>query len=134
MLSLNKNKISFIITNFFKLNKLLQLNNFSNFRFSINNSIESNDIDVNNNINKIKQSKISDTLKVIKKTNIKKKKKNTEKIDNNMEDISNINFDSNLKQIPEGEKLKIFNWNVNGIRASISKGALDKLIKEGKII
>jgi hypothetical protein len=43
------------------------------------------------------------------------------------------NYDiENQKQIPEGKKLKIFNWNVNGIRAFKPKGTLDKLIKEGK--
>ena len=38
---------------------------------------------------------------------------------------------SKLPEIPEGTRLKIYSWNVNGIRATLNKGAIDKFIKSG---
>ena len=38
----------------------------------------------------------------------------------------------NLPEIPEGAHLKICSWNVNGLRAMINKGAIEKFVKEGK--
>ena len=67
-----------------------------------------------------------DTFKIKEK---EKEEYNTDTDNDNDNDIDNNN--NNIKQIPEGEKLKIINWNVNGIRAFKSKGTLDKLIKEG---
>lgn len=39
----------------------------------------------------------------------------------------------NLPDIPGDTNLKICSWNVNGLRAMINKGAIEKFVKEGKL-
>jgi len=36
-----------------------------------------------------------------------------------------------MLDLPDDAKLKIFSWNVNGLRAFKGKGTLDELIKNG---
>jgi hypothetical protein len=70
---------------------------------------------------------------MLKSKNKKEEEYNTDDKNGDSNHEKKNNYDiENQKQIPEGKKLKIFNWNVNGIRAFKPKGTLDKLIKEGK--
>jgi len=39
----------------------------------------------------------------------------------------------NFPDLPDGTKLSIFSYNVNGLRASINKGAISDFIKKGKM-
>ncbi len=40
--------------------------------------------------------------------------------------------DSNFPEIPSDKELKIYSWNINGLRATINKGSIDKFIEKGK--
>ena len=45
--------------------------------------------------------------------------------------ISNADTNNVMKDLPKGLNLKIFCWNVNGLRAFKGKGTLQNLIKNG---
>lgn len=39
---------------------------------------------------------------------------------------------NHLPELPKGKNVKIYSWNVNGIRAMIKKGAIEEFIQKGK--
>jgi len=39
-----------------------------------------------------------------------------------------------IKEMPAEGKLKLFSWNINGVRALKGKGSLELLIKNGKFL
>ena len=41
---------------------------------------------------------------------------------------------SRLPEMPSEGQITIYSWNVNGLRASINKGAIERFIETGKII